>query len=502
MTAMTTVTVDDARYFEVERQAVIDLGSNSIRLVIFEGLCRAPTPIFNERALCGVGRGLRESGLLHPEGVAQAVQTISRFVELSRASGAGDPEIVATAAVREAGNGDEFVATILRVTGVGVRILSGAEEAHLSALGALSAVPGAEGVVGDLGGGSLELVRLSDGHPAESVTLPLGPLRLAGMKAAEKTNFIDEAVERVAWLDSVRDKPIFAVGGAWRSLARIHMAQRNYPLRIVHQYRIDRSEANMLAKVIGGLSPGSLALIEGVNKRRLEALPEAALVLSRVMRKARPSSIVFLAGGLREGIVHERLTDDVRAQDPLIAQCRAIATMRGRYGDTGDLLCEWMATLYSDESAEQRRHRLASCLLSDIAWRDHPTYRARQAFEQILHAPFVGIDHAGRAFVSMAVHARYAGASGDLDLAQVRGLVDEATMARAKRIGLCLRLAMTLSGGSPSILRRTRLERDAKKVVLKVDQTSRHVVGDIVERRLAAVGKASSLAPRVEVSAL
>ena len=237
-----------------QRQAVIDIGSNSVRLVVFEGLIRAPLPIFNERVLCGIGRDLASSGALHEGGVELALSSIERFVTISREIGAGEPDAVATAAVREARNGLQFVERVRERCGLEVRVLTGVNEARLSALGAISAIPDADGVMGDIGGGSLELVVLNAGEIGESVTLPLGALRLMGLTPQQQVKAIDQAVDSVPWLNDLKNKTFYAVGGAWRSLARIHMAQRDYPLRIVHQYQLTRSDANTLAGVISGLS--------------------------------------------------------------------------------------------------------------------------------------------------------------------------------------------------------------------------------------------------------
>ena len=481
---------------DARRQAVIDVGSNSVRLVVFEGLARAPLPVFNERVLCGIGRDLAETGALREDGVDLALSTIGRFVAISREIGAGVPEAVATAAVREAANGREFVARARDACGLEVRVLSGAEEARLSALGATSAVSGADGVMGDLGGGSLELVGIDPGGIGNGVTLPLGALRLMGLAPEERIAATDRALDGAPWLGKSRKRDFYAVGGAWRSLARIHMARRDYPLRIVHQYEIARPEAIALADLISGLGADSLARIEGVNRRRLESLPAAAAVLSRVLRRLRPGRVVFLAGGLREGLLHERLPEDLRAEDPLIDRCRAFAARASRFGDTGDELAAWMAPLFDGEGPEDRRLRLAACLLSDVAWRAHPGYRAARAFEEVFQAPVVGIDHAGRAFVALAVHARYHGV-GDAPVTEpALTLVDRSAAERAKLVGVSLRLGLTLSGGAPSVLARTRLERSAGEVTLRLGPEDSPLYSELVERRLASVARCLNLEPR------
>ena len=481
-----------------QRQAVIDIGSNSVRLVVFEGLIRAPLPVFNERVLCGIGRDLAETGALHEEGVELALSCIERFVTISREVGAGEPDAVATAAVREARNGFRFVERVRERCGLEVRVLTGVDEARLSALGAMSAIPDADGVIGDIGGGSLELVVLNSGEIGDSITLPLGALRLMGLTPQEQVNAIDLAVDGVPWLKDLKNRTFYAVGGAWRSLARIHMAQRDYPLRIVHQYQLTRSDANTLAGVISGLSLDSMARIEGVNKRRLESLPGAAMVLSRLLKRIRPGQVMFLAGGLREGMLQERLLSHVRREDPLISQCRAIAIRTSRFENSGDELANWMAPLFEGESRSHRRLRSAACLISDVAWRAHPSYRALQAFGEVFHAPFVGIDHAGRAFVALAIHARYNGTADVSDTAFARTLIEPSEIAQAKLIGVCLRLGLTLSGGAADVLARTKLEKSSDHVTLSIRRRDAQLSSELIKRRLASVARYLDLAPRFE----
>ncbi len=478
------------------RLSVIDIGSNSVRLVVFEGLVRAPLPIFNERVLCGIGRDLAKTNLLHEGGVELALSTLERFVTISGEICAGLPDAVATAAVREAHNGADFVRRIRERCGLEVRVLSGTEEARLSALGAMSAIPDADGVMGDLGGGSLELVVLNAGEIGESVTLPLGALRLMGLSPQKQIEAIDHAIEGVPWLKDLKHRTFYAVGGAWRSLARIHMAQRDYPLRIVHQYQLSRSETNTLVGVISGLSPDSMSRIEGVNKRRLESLPGAAAVLSRLLRRVRPGKVMFLAGGLREGLLQENLPNHIRDEDPLISQCRAFAIRESRFGDVGDELARWMAPLFKGESELHGRLRLAACLVSDVAWRAHPSYRAAQAFEEVFRAPVVGVDHEGRAFMAIAINARYNGTADEPETALASTLIDSSDAERAKLVGVCLRLGLTLSGGAAGLLSRTRLGRDDETVTLRMRREDAHLYIELIERRLASVARCLGLVPK------
>ena len=479
--------------------AVVDIGSNSVRLVVFEGPARAPVPKFNEKVLCGLGRGLAESGRLNEAGVAQAFETMRRFVALMGRMGVADVHVVATAAVRDAENGAAFVAELERRSGVRVRILSGVEEARFSALGVVSGIPEADGVVGDLGGGSLELVEVSPGKPGQSVTLPLGPFRLQALADEARRDHIDGVLGSVPWLGKMRGRKLYVVGGAWRAIARIHMAQTNYPVHIIHHYRINAAQADEITRLLGRQSRESLLRIEGISRRRLDVLPLAALTLRRLLKRVNPTEVIFSAYGLREGLQFAALPEAVRRLDPLLVACRDMAAREGRFGEHGDELAAFLAPLFTEEAPGLARLRLAACLLSDTAWRVSPDDRGEEAFRHILRVPFAGLDHPAHALLALAVFARYQGHIDDKATLPGRALVDEQQARWALTLGLALRLAHTLTGGSAGLSREARLRPDGEKLTLEVPTAAEGLLGEVVLRRLEALAKSLDKKPELRV---
>jgi len=475
--------------------AVIDIGSNSIRLVVFSGPQRGAVTLFNEKVLCGLGRGLAGSGRLNAQGVRMARQNLMRFTRLAKAMGARRIDLLATAAVREATDGSAFVAEIEELCGHPVRVLDGIEEARLSALGVLAGLPAAHGVMGDLGGGSLELVEVRDGAVGRSTTLRLGPFalmeRFAGDRAAMRAE-IDAQLAASGWSgDGTAADTFYPVGGAWRSLARIHMQQSGYPLHVVHGYPMRRSQVDDLSQVISRLGRRSLAQIQGITRPRLETLPAAALVLSRVLRALRCRDVVFSAFGLREGHLFDLLAAEERRRDPLLAIAADIAHREARFDDMGEELLTWTECLFAGEDAAGRRLRLAACLLSDAAWREHPDYRAAQALVRILHYPFTGIGHDERVVLGLAAYTRYGGPSDGRELAPYLGLLDPSAAHRARVLGLAQRLAYRVSGASKAVLRRSRLVYDSGKTLrLILPDDGSAPGGEAVQRRFDALAEA------------
>jgi exopolyphosphatase/guanosine-5'-triphosphate,3'-diphosphate pyrophosphatase len=476
-----------------ERVAVVDIGSNSIRLEIFDGLTRAFCPLFNEKVICGLGRGLKASGRLSEEGVEMALANLPRFTRMAHAMGAAKIDLLATAAVREAENGAWFIAEVERRCGHPVRVLSGEEEARISALGVLAGMPDADGVMGDLGGGSLELVELGGGALGDSATLSLGTLRLLDLGKEGRGHVraeIDRNLERIGWLERLRDRSFYAVGGAWRNLARIHMGQVGYRLPVIQGYTLSRRDTEEFARLLAKLGARSLMGISGTARRRQEVLPYAALLLRRILRLCRPARVVLSAYGLREGFMFEQLPAEERAKDPLLAAAADLGIREGRFGDLGALLAAWTGPLFPEQDPESRRLHLAVCHLSDLAWREHSDYRGAQALYRVLHYPFSGLDHRGRAFLGYAVFNRY-GRSDAATAATARALLTPGEAESARVLGLALRLAYRLSGGSRAVLQSTKLAFQPGELRLVLPGDGSIPLGETVERRFQALAKAS-----------
>lgn len=474
---------------------VIDIGSNSVRLVVFDEPARLPTPRFNEKVLCGLGRGLGETGLLDEEGMRQARIAIRRFVAMARLMQVARLEVVATAAARDAGNGDDFIHALESENDIQIRILSGAEEAMYSAAGVQSGIPDAEGVMGDLGGGSLELVAIEKRKAGENVTLPLGPLRISGIGGYNQIKaFIDARLADVTWLKRHQGKPLYAVGGGWRAIARVHMAQTKSPLHIIHQYTLPREQALEFTRLLAKQGRESVLRMEGVPRRRQDALPLAALVMRRLLKVLMPSDVVFSAQGLREGLAYAMLDDAMKAQDPLLAFCSHMAEREGRYAghgpEHGAELDRFIAPLFERETAGMKRLRLAAAFLADIGWRVHPDYRGEQALGLILHAPFGGITQNERALLGLAVFARYAGTASDPVASPAWLMLDTTQVDYALVIGLGLRLGQTLSGGVPGVLSECRLRFLNGNLVLELPQRLDVLNGEAVQRRTESLAKA------------
>lgn len=476
--------------------AIIDIGSNTLRLVVYDAPLRLPIPMFNEKAQCELGRGLAASGRLNPAGVTMAYASLSRFINLSNAMGADHLELVATAAVRDAADGPEFVAEVKRRFGLDVQVLSGPEEAKLAAMGLLSGVPMADGLVGDLGGGSLDLVGLDKGSFGEQGTLPLGHLHLSEameVGAVRAAKLIADSLAGLPWIKQAKGRTLYAIGGSWRALARIFIGQIGHPLHVVDNFTLRRADALRLSKLIAGQSKDSLQRIPGIARRRMETLPAASMVLEALIETTQPKFLTFSGFGMREGQLLKILPDALSEQDALIDACKSYSEKTGRFAIRGGEILEWMTPLFDEESAGERRLRLAACLLSDIGWSEHPDYRAEHAFHRVLRIPFAGLTHSNRVLLAEAVYVRYNGDPQSTLVSPVRSLLDAGQQAWVQVVGLALRLAHTLSGSAPGLLEQTQLKVSDSKLTLVVPEESTLFVSETVERRLKTLARSLGL---------
>lgn len=480
--------------------AVIDVGSNSVRLVIYRLEGRAIWTVFNEKVLAGLGRNVRSTGRLPEAGVRDALGALRRFKAVLDAARPSEVHTAATAAVREARDGHDFVQRVAEETGLRLRIVSGETEARYSALGVTAGAPFAEGVVGDLGGSSLEFVRLRQGEPDVGISLPLGPFALGVTRNFDPAAVRALAVERLKAesVEAFRTRHFHAVGGAWRSLALIHMATVRYPLKIVHLYEISGRDAVDVARFIAKQSRASLERMEGVNRKRAETLPYAAMVMEALIERLGVERVTISAYGLREGMLLEAMAPELRARDPLVEGCAALGMRQGAADQLGAALATWLQPAFSglDPLFDGRDNLVvaAACRLADLGARLHPDHRADLAFSQVLRAPIPGQTHPERAFLATAVHARYGGPVETPEPEVVRRLLSRERFDRARALGLAMRLGCDLSGRTASLLSESALRiSDGRLCLAARPAWADMLLGEQTAKRAQALAQALDL---------
>lgn len=465
-------------------RAIIDIGSNSVRLVVYSGARRTPVPIFNEKVLVGLGKGVSKNGAISQQGWDSALAVLGRFKVLLRDMRIRDPKVVATAAVRDASNGTEFVGAIRRL-GLDCNVISPAEEARLAGEGVLSAFLEADGIVGDLGGGSLELVEVGNRRTGAGISLPLGVLRIHGSGAeAAAEQSIKAALAGGSLSGRGGGRTLYLVGGSWRTLARVDMALAGFPLPIANGYAIAPARLGELRKAIAE-SEGRWA--SDISPARLASLPAAAMLLAILSRELRPQSIIVSAFGIREGLLYSELNPAERRRDPLIEAARDAGSAERRFGDHGDILDAWMAPLF-DDPPEWARIRHAACLLADVSWQADSVFRADRAVEMALHGNWVAITAEERVMMAQALSSAFG--RDKLPFSKATQLASAESLRRASHWGLAIRLGQRLSAGVGSVLKKTAVGFSGGEVRLHLKDSDRALLAGPVLRRMERLAAA------------
>ena len=488
----------------VRRVGVIDVGSNSVRLVIFDGAARSPAYFFNEKIMCGLGRGMAETGHLHPEGRERALAAMRRFAILARGYEVNSLTAVATAAVREASDGEEFAAQVVAATGIRMKVIDGAEEARLSAQGVLLGWPEADGLMCDIGGSSMELAELSRGVVGATVSGRLGPLKLQDLKPKARAKAIEEGVEdlarRLGRSDAAR---IYLVGGSWRAIARIDMARRGYPLHVLHEYPMTPGDVEATLAYVAERAEADevddLGKESSTSAQRMSLVPVACEVLAEVMRRFGPDEVAISSYGIREGLLYEAMPEELRRRDPLIEACRASEAASARVPGFGRVLYRFVKPCFPDASDRQKRLIRAACLLHDVSWRAHPDYRAQVCFDNATRANLGGLTHAERVFLGLALLHRYKSKRDEAAFGPLAPLIAEDDVVMAEQVGRALRFGAMFAPQDAGLIGELELREDVLRLKLP-EGAGQALYGEVAAARLAAL--AASLGGEAEVEAV
>jgi exopolyphosphatase / guanosine-5'-triphosphate,3'-diphosphate pyrophosphatase len=477
---------------DLSKVGVVDVGSNSVRMVVFDGAARSPAYFFNEKVMCGLGKDLAQTGLLHPNGRVRALAALRRFALLARGMGIKTLTVVGTAAMREAGDGPEFQAQVLAETGLKIWVIDGEEEARLSAQGVLLGWPDARGIVCDIGGNSMELARIGDGAVGARLSTPLGPFRLLQHAPDAKTRAPHIAAQIQTALAglNIAGERIYLVGGSWRVIARLDMERRAYPLTVLHEYRM---QPKNLIETLDWIAQSDLAQLRaktGTSAERMELVPLACEVLRELVRGAQPSEIDVSAYGIREGLLYEQMPPQLRARDPLLEAARAAERTSARMPGFGKKLYDFLLPLFDGAAPERLRLIKAACLLHDTTWRTHPDFRAEACFDNATRANLGGLDHAGRVFLGLALLHRYKNNRSGSRLEPMFRLLDPAELKAAEVLGKAMRFGAMFSVSDPSRVCRLRFNDQTSVLQIDLNDEGRALLGEVAAARLKSLATA------------
>ncbi len=483
---------DDPSARALSRVGVVDVGSNSVRMVVFDGAARSPAYFYNEKIMCGLGKGLAETNRLHPEGRKRALTALKRFALLAKGMGIENLTVVATAAAREAEDGPEFQAQVLAQTGLKIWVVDGDEEARLSAQGVLLGWPDAKGVVCDIGGNSMELARIGDGKVGRRATSALGPFRLQQVQGGAKARaaHIDRLLKDLQAKVQSQGERIYLVGGSWRVIARLDMERRNYPLTVLHEYRMMPDNLLDTLDWIESADLASLRAGTGTSAERMELVPLACEVLRALIVMLKPSEIDVSAYGIREGLLYEVMPERLRQRDPLIEAARVSEQTAARIPGTGKRLFEFLLPLFPNADDHRLRLMKAACLLHDTTWRAHPDYRAEACFDNATRANLGGLDHPGRVFLGLALLHRYKNSRAGSRLEPLFRLLTDAQIQEAEVLGKAMRFGAMFAGGDPAQAGHLVWTPTSRVLELHLTRDGVDLYGEVAQARFSSLAQA------------
>lgn len=472
-----------------DRRAIIDIGSNSLRLVVYEGPARTPFVVHNEKIMVRLGREVAATGRIDSAAFDRALRQCRRFKALLDAAGIKAVRMVATAATRDAENGPELLEE-LRAIGFAPELLSGEDEARGAAAGVLSAFPGADGIVGDLGGGSLELIDLRQGEPVRQATFPLGILRLPVLRAQGDREFRGAIVDMLrggGWKGLGAGRPFYLVGGSLRGLGHLDMYLTESALPGVHGYAFTRERINPLREAIERLGPRLAKTVPGISSSRAQGLDGATALLDVIAERIDCAEMVVSTFGLREGLLFEALDPATQRQDPLLAAVADYGRRRGNPSWNGDLAADWIAPLFAGEGPAHGRIRRAACLLAGVDLHPQSETRARHGMELAWLGGWIGLTTLERALLAQTMWSAW---SGKGRCPQLEGFLSDDLFRCAICWGEAIRLAERLTGGTSAVLAHARVALADGALTLEFDDDWQALRGHVVEKQLAALAGA------------
>ena len=492
---------DEASSRRLSRVGVIDIGSNSVRMVVFDGAARSPAYFFNEKVMCELGAGLATTGRLNPEGRVRALAALKRFHRLGVGMNTGPLTAVATAAVRDAEDGAEFCADVLRETGLRILVLKGEQEAAFSAQGVLLGWPGSYGLVCDMGGSSMELAEVNGGRVGRRMTSPLGPLKLRDLKGGKKGRKaqIKDYVARMREHLGEQRNRLFLVGGSFRAIGKIDMERRNYPLKVTHEYRMSARSLRETAHYIAAEDPEALRIRASVSASRMALVPYCCDVLREVVSTFKPHDIAVSNYGIREGLLYQQMPQRLRDRDPLIEACSFVESRDARMPGSGKAVYKFVEPLFKSVPDDRKRIIKAACLLHDVSWRAQPDYRAEDCFDNATRANLGGLKHTERVYLGLALLHRYSNNRDSSRFAELNELVTEKDQHEAEVLGKAMRFAAMLWPSQDPKLGKLKWYPKKKQLDLVLTRDAQELFGEVAQARFASLAQTLEAEPHVRI---
>ncbi len=474
----------------MEKIGIIDLGSNSARLVIVNLFAEGYFMVVDElKESVRLGQDMERDGFLKPARVAETIKTLKMFRKLCDASGVTRIIAVATEAVRRAKNQRSFLDEIQATCGIKIRVLTSEEEAILVYRGVINTMDIPKGIVLEIGGGSTKIVYYNRRNMLNYVTLPFGAVTLTGLfsgdglkpeeQAAKIEEFFTEQLKQVEWLKEVDpDVQMIGVGGSFRNLFKISKMVHKYPLDCVHNYKMQTEDFNPVYDMIKVLDLDRKKKIKGLSAERADILPAALAVIRAFINYMNVESFTFSGAGLREGLMFNQALPST-IEKPIADVLNYSLTTLVKYYDCDEKHVEHVVNL-SIQLFKQLRvlHKFprqylkilkVAAMLHDCGMRIKYYNHQRHSWYMILNANLYGVSHRDIVLAAFTACCHKKEDINAYDWARYRDIITEDDLDVVKKLGVMLRIAESLDRANSGVIKSINCDILGDSVIMKTE---------------------------------
>ena len=469
----------------MKKVGIIDIGSNSVRLILVDVYSPSSYRIIDDlKETVRLGDELSEGGKIKKARFDFGIKTMKMFKGVLDVHGVDEVIAVATAAVRKASNGKEFIETVLSETGIKTRILTGREEAEYDYLGVISTIDIDEGLIVDIGGGSTEFVYFEERKIKGALSIPIGSLDISEKfeimdiiteeKLMNLEKFLKENIQKIKFLKKLKDIPVIGVGGTIRNIGKIHRKKVNFPHEMNHNYRLNRND---VFNILNGLKEKNCEgrkKIRGISKYRSDIIVGVTKFVDVIMEHCNSKELIISASGLREGVLFEYFgyTVDAPVNDVLdfsvsnlIEKYRVNIFHSKKVYSFANKIYEKIYSLYDDEDFSKVVK--ASALLHDSGIFINYENHHENSFYMIINSKINGLTQK-EIIMSAFIAASHRAKNFKISMVPYKNVFSKKDFDRIKKLGLILRIAESLDRSLNSVIDDIDIRNEDKKIIINV----------------------------------
>jgi len=460
----------------LKKLAIIDMGSNSIRLVLVHiGRDGNYKIVHDLKESARLAKDFCPEQIIKPQQAGIAVKIMKMFSHLCASQHPDEIIVVATDAVRRALNREEFLERIRTESGFEVRVLTGREEAFFDYLGVVNSMQVENALLMDIGGGSTELVRVRDRQAEGMVSLPFGAINLAelyGLKYEELKSVLFKHWDGISWLKSMEQPVLVGIGGSFRNIGRIDRRMKNYPLDLPHNYQMAGDDVKQIHSYISSKPEKQRKKLKGLSRERADIIIGATSMVHAFLEYGRIEEVRISGYGLREGIIYDHINGPDRVPEDVLERS-IINNIQNYHLDYKHARTVYRLTwsLYKQLESicsggeDLSRVIKTAAMLHDCGIVINYYQQNEHILYTMLNLEINGLSH--RELVLSACVAAYHDKKTPVHVSRFAPLLQSSDLPIIREAGVLLRLARSLDRSMSGIIQDLQVNIRGKDVVIK-----------------------------------